>query len=378
MDKLIITLSFVIISFYSNCQDFLSTTIDSTEKRSDLSLFYSSGLFQDYVGVEFGSYGRNSRFSIIGGYNIPEIDFGGNTFLAGLTNTSLIHKQADNLPLNIALRLEGYGIFSSYDFASVSGNNVRFDLLGSVDFSHNFRFDDGNVNIIPFIGLGHFGRIDSGDYSSGDFLFRYGFQTKLSEMTISVTFEKNSLFGRVDANIGYVFGGKRTKVIPQENIMEVKDIPLQDATLATNELTENKPNLNELVRLESEIEILKSEHIKEIDNLNEIINELREQNERWESENQVLRDESLILLQKINALQETKEKAVVVSQEKKIYTIQFFRSKYSNKLFPNLTGIGKIISSQDGNLTSYQILVDDRSKLESVRRAGFKDAFIVR
>lgn len=60
------------------------------------------------------------------------------------------------------------------------------------------------------------------------------------------------------------------------------------------------------------------------------------------------------------------------------YSIQFFKSKYSNKTFPSLSGIGSITSIQKDNLTSYQLIVDDPSKLSLVRAAGFGDAYLIK
>lgn len=59
------------------------------------------------------------------------------------------------------------------------------------------------------------------------------------------------------------------------------------------------------------------------------------------------------------------------------HTIQFFKSRYADKTFSELQMIGRVVSYQEGSLTSYQLLVDDPSKLSLVHAAGFKDAYIV-
>ena len=60
------------------------------------------------------------------------------------------------------------------------------------------------------------------------------------------------------------------------------------------------------------------------------------------------------------------------------YTVQFFKSRYSDKTFPELQGLGQMISFQVDGLTSYQLIIDDRAKLSSVRQAGFADAYIIK
>lgn len=73
------------------------------------------------------------------------------------------------------------------------------------------------------------------------------------------------------------------------------------------------------------------------------------------------------------------ESTTITTYERKAeeYFIQFFTSSYSNKTFPNLRGIGRLVSLPKGNLTVYQLVVDDRSKVDMVRSRGFKDAFVV-
>ena len=61
----------------------------------------------------------------------------------------------------------------------------------------------------------------------------------------------------------------------------------------------------------------------------------------------------------------------------KTHTIQFFKSRYPDKIFSELQMIGRVVSYQEGSLTSYQLLVDDPSKLSLVHSAGFRDAYIV-
>lgn len=60
------------------------------------------------------------------------------------------------------------------------------------------------------------------------------------------------------------------------------------------------------------------------------------------------------------------------------YTVQFFKSRYPDKTFPELQGLGQMISLQVDGLTAYQLIIDDPAKLSSVRRAGFADAYIIK
>ena len=57
--------------------------------------------------------------------------------------------------------------------------------------------------------------------------------------------------------------------------------------------------------------------------------------------------------------------------------VQFFTSSFANKTFPKLSNIGQIITVPKGKLTIYQIQIADESKLDLIKKAGFKDAFIV-
>jgi len=68
---------------------------------------------------------------------------------------------------------------------------------------------------------------------------------------------------------------------------------------------------------------------------------------------------------------------VVQTPSEDTITIQFFKSKYSDKSFPSLAPIGEIISRTVGSLTSYQIMVRDREDLKKVQQAGFTDAYII-
>lgn len=73
----------------------------------------------------------------------------------------------------------------------------------------------------------------------------------------------------------------------------------------------------------------------------------------------------------------TKDESIVHSSTpKEIYRIQFFASLYRDKSFPELSPYGTLVSQDKGNKVVYMLLVDDISKLESVKKY-YKDAFVI-
>ena len=72
-------------------------------------------------------------------------------------------------------------------------------------------------------------------------------------------------------------------------------------------------------------------------------------------------------------------KLEIVDQPQKVYLIQFFTSKYSDKTFPSLNGLGQIVSKlNDQGNTVYFLKAYNQTLQSEVKKLGFKDAFIVK
>ena len=389
---IILAIAFVLPrSSYS--QGLLTYTPQGSEQYKDISLFYSSGFGQDWIGAELGFFGSKARLGLVGAYNVSEFDLGidFNGYLGGINFYADLHKQKENLPINIGLSFQAYGLFVRGKIGETKFSDNSADIVPSLILSHRIKVNNTRIHIMPFISAGYFGSINDEGYDSGDFLFRYGFESKLSQMLLSLTFEKASFVNRVDLNVGYIFGDDKEEPIP---IVEEEVLPLIEENVEPNISKQNKSvsqtknpavdenNLKEqIVDLNNTINQKNQENEELINNIKHLQDELELSNNkaaRLESElaraKQISTTPTKTNTISSNAIIEApKEETIPIPPQ--THLIQFFTSGSSTKSFPKMEALGEIVKVPKGNLTVYQVRTsaDNLSRVQST----FPDAFIV-